>query len=433
MTALVIGRDQLLLVAHDATATLGASNNAVNGLVECAVVDELGIRAGCQQRGLVEHVGQIGTRKAGGLARHNLEVDVGRHGLALSVHLKDLFATQQVGGVHAHLTVEATGAQQCRVEDVGAVGCRNKNDVRLGIKAVHLNQHLVQGLLAFVVTAAHSGATVTAHGIDLVDEDDGGSGLLGLLKKVTNSRRTDTNKHLDKIGTRDGEEGNARLAGYGTRQKSLSGSGRTVEQNALRNTRPDGLELGGLSQEVFDFAQFFNGLVDTGDIVKRDRGCFFRDESGLGLAELHDAVSAAAHRRQHEPEECADQNDGQHETECGEDPVLAGYVVVEAVGQGRVVDGLNNFLTARSDPVELNLLAELGVGRGELEINALVGVNDGGLGYLAAREHLEAHLGVNLLVAVHANEGGANPHGSNGHEDVDERSAKQLLEVHSAS
>jgi SpoVK/Ycf46/Vps4 family AAA+-type ATPase len=35
----------------------------------------------------------------------------------------------------------------------------------------HLNQHLVQGLLTFIVATAKTGATLAADGVDFIDED----------------------------------------------------------------------------------------------------------------------------------------------------------------------------------------------------------------------------------------------------------------------
>ena len=187
VSALVVGRDELLLVFHDAGATLRAGDHAVDGLVEGAVVDELRVRARREQRGLVEHVREVGTGEAGGLAREHLEVDALGERLALGVHLEDLLAALEVGGVDADLAVEAARAQQRRVEDVGAVRRRDEDDVGLRVEAVHLDEQLVEGLLALVVPAAESGAAVTADGVDLVDEDDGRGVLLGLVEEVANA------------------------------------------------------------------------------------------------------------------------------------------------------------------------------------------------------------------------------------------------------
>ena len=43
-------------------------------------------------------------------------------------------------------------------------------------------QQLVDGLLALVVATAHAGATLAAHSVDLIDEDDAGSLALGLCR-----------------------------------------------------------------------------------------------------------------------------------------------------------------------------------------------------------------------------------------------------------
>jgi hypothetical protein len=77
-----------------------------------------------------------------------------------------------VGAVDDDLPVEAAGAQQRRVEDVGPVGGGDQDDAVLHVEAVHLDEQLVERLLALVVAAAEAGAAVAADGVDLVDEDD---------------------------------------------------------------------------------------------------------------------------------------------------------------------------------------------------------------------------------------------------------------------
>ena len=72
---------------------------------------------------------------------------------------------------------------------------------------------LVQSLLALVVAAAQTGAAMPADRVDLVDEDDAGRVLLGLLEHVAHTTCADTDKHLDEIGAGDREERHVRLAG----------------------------------------------------------------------------------------------------------------------------------------------------------------------------------------------------------------------------
>ena len=50
----------------------------------------------------------------------------------------------------------------------------------LVVEAVHLDEDLVERLLALVVAAAEARAALAADGVDLVDEQDAGRVLLGL-------------------------------------------------------------------------------------------------------------------------------------------------------------------------------------------------------------------------------------------------------------
>ncbi|MCY1222339.1 hypothetical protein D9M72_344290 [compost metagenome] len=174
MSAFVVGRDLALVLLHDAAALLRAGHDAVDGLVQGAIVDQVRVGARRQQGSFIEDVGEVGAGVAGGLLGNGLEVDAGSHRLALRVDLQDLVAAYQVRGFNGDLAVEAAGAQQGRVQHVGAVGGGDQDDVGLDVEAVHFNQQLVEGLLALVVAAADARAAVTADGVDLVHEDDGG-------------------------------------------------------------------------------------------------------------------------------------------------------------------------------------------------------------------------------------------------------------------
>ena len=287
-----------------------------------------------------------------------------------------LLAALEVGRVDADLAVEAAGAQQRGVEDVGAVRRRDEDDVRLGVEAVHLDEQLVQRLLALVVPAAEAGAAVAADRVDLVDEDDGRRVLLGLVEQVAHAARADADEHLDEVRTGDRVERHARLTGDGAREERLARSGRAVEQHALGDARADGLELRGLLQELLDLVELLDRLVGAGDVVEGDLGALLRDELRLGLAELHDAVAAALHAREHDPEEEADQHERQQDAEHREEPVRLRHLVVEAVLRVRRVDGVDDVFAARRDVVELHLRAELVVGLGEREVDAVLAVDD---------------------------------------------------------
>ena len=290
VATLVVGGDELLALAHQARTTLRTRDDAIDRLVEGLVVDELAVAAGGEQCRLVEHVGQVGTGEAGGAARDAQQVDVRCDRLAARVHLEDHVAAVEVGRVDLDLAVEASRAQQRGVEHVGPVGRRDEDDPAADVEAVHLDEQLVERLLALVVTAAHAGAAVATDGVDLVDEDDRRGVLLGLLEEVAHATRADTHEHLDEVGAGDGVERHAGLAGHGTREEGLAGAGRAVEQHALGDLGADGLELGWLLEELLDLPELLDRLFTARDVGERRLRHVLGDQLGLGLGELHDAA-----------------------------------------------------------------------------------------------------------------------------------------------
>ena len=121
-------------------------------------------------------------RGTGGHAGDLLEVHVVRQLDLLGVYLQDGLAALQVRQLHRNPPVEPSRTGQRRVQGLGPVGGSQDDDAGVVLKAVHLGQQLVQGLLPLVV-AAHAGRSrFLADGVDLVDEHDAGGLLLGLLR-----------------------------------------------------------------------------------------------------------------------------------------------------------------------------------------------------------------------------------------------------------
>ena len=107
-----------------------------------------------EERRLVDGVGEIGAGEPRGAAGEHVEVDVVGERLALRVHVEDGLAADEVGAIDDDLAIEPAGPQQRRVEDVGTVGGGDQDDAGGDVEAVHLDEQLVEGLLALVVTAA---------------------------------------------------------------------------------------------------------------------------------------------------------------------------------------------------------------------------------------------------------------------------------------
>ena len=80
--------------------------------------------------------------------------------LALQVHPEDLGAILEFGERNYDLAIETPGSKQGGIEDVGPVGGRHHHNALGALEAVHLGEHLVEGLLSLVVSAAEASAAL---------------------------------------------------------------------------------------------------------------------------------------------------------------------------------------------------------------------------------------------------------------------------------
>ena len=323
VTALVVGGDLLLVLGDDLRGAARATDDAVRRLLQRIAGDDVAVDAGGEQRGLVEHVRQIRTGHSDGPLGQGLQVHVGSQRLVLRVDAQDLLAARQVRVADRDLPVKAARAQQRGVEDVRAVRRGHEDDALTVVEAVHLDEELVEGLLTLIVTAAHAGATLAADGVDLVDEDDAGAVLLRRLEQVAHPRGTDTDEHLDEVRTGDGVERDACLTGDSTGQQRLTGTGRTVEQDATRDLRPELLVAGRVLQEVADLVELLDGLVGAGDVVEGRVRVVDVEFLGLRLADAERTAGTTLHAGEEEQQQTTDDEDRQqHHQQRAEEGVL---------------------------------------------------------------------------------------------------------------
>ena len=209
-----------------------------------------------------------------------LQVDVGRQRHLAHVHLQDLLAADHVRVRHHDLAVEAAGTQQRRIEHVGPVGGGDQDDAFIRLEAVHLDQQLVERLLALVIAAAEAGAAMAADRVDFVDEDDAGRVLLRLLEHVAHARGADADEHLDEVGAGNGEERHIGLAGDGARDQVLPVPGGPTSSTPRGMLAAEPLEFAGIAQELDDLLQVLLGLVDAGDVLEGDAAMRLGQELG---------------------------------------------------------------------------------------------------------------------------------------------------------
>ena len=315
----MIRGERLFFFAHRHRTALGTHQDLVAGTVEVVHADFLLAATRGKQRRFVGQVGQVRTGEARGTARdhHRLDI-VGQRQLA-HVHLEDLLAALDVRQADYDLAIETARAQQRRIQHVRTVGGGDDDHALASLETVHFDQQLVQRLLALVMTAAETGATMATDGVDFIDEDDARGLLLGLLEHVAHAAGADADEHFHEVRTGDREERDLGLTRNGAGQQGLAGTRRADHQHAARDLAAQLGELGRVTQEVDQFANLFLGLVAAGDIGEGDLDLVFALQLGARLAEGHRALGPAATALHLAHDEDPEADDQDHREEVHQD------------------------------------------------------------------------------------------------------------------
>mmetsp|Transcript_31725 Transcript_31725/g.78613 ORF Transcript_31725/g.78613 Transcript_31725/m.78613 type:complete len:274 (+) Transcript_31725:1235-2056(+) len=199
---LVVGSESLDAVRLEPVGLLRAQHNAVQGCIDVLGVDLLLALPGGEDGCLVHEVLKRGSAEAGGPPGDGVEVHIA-DGLALDVHIQNGTASRQVREVDGDASVEATRSEKGLIQDVGTIGGGNHDYTLVAGESVHFGEQLVECLLSLVVLRHEaSRGPCAADGVDLIDEDDAGRNLLGLLEQITHAAGTDTDEHLNEVGSR---------------------------------------------------------------------------------------------------------------------------------------------------------------------------------------------------------------------------------------
>ena len=199
------------------------------------------------------------------------------------------------------------------------------------VEAVHLDEELVERLLALVVAAAEAGAALAADGVDLVDEDDAGGVLLALLEEVADARGAHADEHLDEVRAADGEEGDVGLAGDGPGQQGLARArARPTRRTPLGMRPPSFWNFWGSLRNSMISLELLLGLVDAGDVLERHLLGQPGEQLGPALAEGHGLVPSGLHLpHEKDPEE--DEEDDREPAEEEGEPAVLGRVLDDDV------------------------------------------------------------------------------------------------------
>jgi hypothetical protein len=196
-----------------------------------------------------------------------------------------------------------TGPQQRRIELVEQVGRGDHHDVLLGgVEAVHLDQQLVQRLVALTGDVHSAAAT---DGVELIDEHDRRGVLARDPEQPADPGGAEAREHLHERGGRLRVERRAGLVGHRLGQQRLAGSRRPVQQDSLRHLRAQGAEAHGVTQVLDDLLELLLGLLGTGDLAPADR------RRGLRLDLDRFGLRHVAHQREDGDDQQAHEQDGQ--------------------------------------------------------------------------------------------------------------------------
>mmetsp|Transcript_22299 Transcript_22299/g.66991 ORF Transcript_22299/g.66991 Transcript_22299/m.66991 type:complete len:408 (-) Transcript_22299:1221-2444(-) len=179
----VVG-DELLGGVVGQRAALKAGDDAVRRVVDLLLRDLLLVPARSEDGRLVHKVLEVGPAEAGRAPGHIRELYLICNPFVFQVHLQNLLTALHVWQANCYAAVEAARPKERIIQNIRAVGGCHDNDTRVSLKPIHLSEDLVQRLLPLIVPAAHAGAALPPDCINLVDEDDAGRLLLGLLEDI---------------------------------------------------------------------------------------------------------------------------------------------------------------------------------------------------------------------------------------------------------
>ena len=210
------------------------------------------------------------------LFRNLGEVDAAREVHAARVDSQNVRARLDRRRGELDLAIDATGAQQRRVEDIEAIRGHDDFDVLGGFEAVELVEELEHGALDLGVA---TGATLNARGadgVDFVHEDDRGGVFAGHDEKLADHAGAFADVFLDQLGAADADEFGLGVVGNGAGEERFAGAGGAVEEDAFWLGDAEGFEEFGVFKAEFDdFFYFFDLLVEAADGVVGAVGDFF--------------------------------------------------------------------------------------------------------------------------------------------------------------
>ena len=233
------------------------------------------------------------------------------------MHVEDLPPSLQIRQIDLNNTVESARTDEGGVEEVLPIGRCHHDDVRISAKPIHLHQYLVESVVSLVVRAVAS-ASLPAHRVDLVDEDNRRRFLPRSREKVANARCTHSHKNLDEVRARSGNEGHSCLARTCLGQHGLSCAWRTGKKHSLGNPGAQFLVFLRVFEEVNKLHDLHLALVEPRHIRKSHFRIGYHLKPLLFAQKLFIHVGAAFHAASHRGRPREERGDEDDREQIGE-------------------------------------------------------------------------------------------------------------------
>src|SRR5439155_1751985 len=205
---------------------------------------------------------------------------------AAGVDLQDLLPSAPVRDADLDLAIEPTGSAQRRIDCLVPVRRADHDDLAAARKAVHQSEELRDD--ASLDLTGHL-FSFGGDRVELIDEEDARSVLLGLLELLAEALLALTVIFRHDFRALDGIEVRAGFIGHRLRDERLAGAGRTIEENPFRPIDPEALEqFRAFEGELDHLADLHQLLLESADVLVRDRG---REDLALASG-AHADVSA---------------------------------------------------------------------------------------------------------------------------------------------
>ena len=225
---------------------------------------------------------------------------------------KDVAASLPIRQAHGNAAIEAAGAGEGGIQHIHTIGGRQENHAGVIGKPIHFREELIQGLFPFVISPTDASSPLATDSIDLIDEHDAGSFVLGLFEQITDAAGSDPNKQLDELGRGDREKRHAGFTGDGSGQECLPGSRWAHQQHAFWNTGTQTNEGFRLFQKGDDLLQLLFGIVDASDVIETDREIVLGFDPWLTSSETEGSIRhLSGPPQQKRQADDHDQNQGQ--------------------------------------------------------------------------------------------------------------------------